>query len=277
MTAWHHLTLASEERAPLFPGDARRLAAVRALARTAGDRLALFFVADDHVHVVAHAPDGAVGRLAHDLLLALRAVAEAEVQPARARPVAGRDHMRTLLDYVLTQTAHHGIPVHPALWAGSCLPDLLGARAILGLDMQLCEALPRVGEAVILDAVGLGREPLVPAGDVALRMLGPARLAAAAARSSGVVLKGREAPVVAARAAAAHLAREAGLPPALTAEALGVTPRGERYLAGRPVPASLLLAVRRRVALDERVAAHPPFLAAEAPPSYGRPLLDEPV
>jgi hypothetical protein len=276
MIAWHHLTLASEGRAPLFPSDRRRLDAVRALARVAGGRMALFFVADDHVHLVVHAPESGVGRLGRDLLLALRAVAEAPIQPGRPKPVAGRDHMRTLLRYVLTQTSHHRIPVHPALWTGSCVPDLLGARRIPGLDLQLGEALPRAGEGEVLEAVELDSAPLVPADDALLRGLGPARIAAAAARAAGVVLEGRSAPVVEARTAAVQLGRALGLPPSLLAEVLGVTPRSVGYLTARPAPEALLAAVRRRVALDERVASQPLLLAEPAPPPWVLPL-DEPA
>jgi hypothetical protein len=43
-----HLTYAARDRQPLFPGEAQRRAAVRALVRVGGKHTVLFCLVDDH-------------------------------------------------------------------------------------------------------------------------------------------------------------------------------------------------------------------------------------
>ena len=102
----YHVTFAAAGRHPLFPTEASRRAAVRALGRVAGAWIVLFALVDDHVHVVVHCEEDRVGRLARAILLALRAVAAVEIEPAHVRPVRDRGHMEWLVTYVLTQPRH---------------------------------------------------------------------------------------------------------------------------------------------------------------------------
>jgi REP element-mobilizing transposase RayT len=140
MNIWH-LTYASDGRNPLFPDEVACRKAVRVLGRVAGTSTVLFSIVDDHLHLVLWCDRQRRGRLARALVQALRQVAPVPVESARVRAVENRSHMKWLVDYVLSQTIHHGIPSHPALWSGSCFPDLIGARQVPGLDLQLRRAL----------------------------------------------------------------------------------------------------------------------------------------
>jgi REP element-mobilizing transposase RayT len=255
MTFWH-LTLAADGRQALFPGETARRAAVRALARLAGGELVLFSVVDDHVHLVVTAEGPRVGRLARALLLGLRPLAAAPLDPARARPVETRSHLESLVRYVLGQTAHHGLAEQPALWTGSCFQDLVGARWLPELRLRLAEALPRLPRAALLEAVGVREGHVAPARDDALRAGGVGRLVAAVAAAAALPpdLGGRPAGVVTARRAAARLAQAGGLATADLAWALGVRPQAVRRLRTAPAPDALLRAARVRHALVERLA-----------------------
>jgi len=264
MPVWH-LTIAADGRQTLFPSDGQRHAGVRVLARLAGTELVLFSLVDDHAHLVVLGERERAGRLARAVLLGLRPLAAAPLDPARVRPVESRAHLESLVRYVLRQTARHGLPEHPALWSGSCFQDLVGARWLPGLQLRLAEALPRLGPAALCAAAGLDPAPLAPASDEALRGAGVARLVAAvaAAHALPLPLTGRTTAVVVARAAIAHLALGCGLAAADVAWALHLTPRGVRELLERQPPAELLRAARTRHALVERLAgpAGPPPLA----------------
>ena len=91
MPSWH-LTVASDGRTPLFPDEARRRAAVRTLARVAGQELVLFSVVDDHVHLVVTCDRSRVGWLGRAVVLGLRTVAAARGRalppPSRPKRVA---------------------------------------------------------------------------------------------------------------------------------------------------------------------------------------------
>lgn len=261
MGTWH-LTVASDGRQVLFPSEERRRAAVRVLARAAGREAALFCVVDDHVHLVVLCERERLGWLGRALRLGLRPVAAAPLAPVRVRPVETRGHLETLVPYVLSQTVHHGLAEHPALWTGSCFQDLARARWLPEVEARarLGEALPRLTGEALLAAVGLPGRPLVPADDAALRRGGAGRLvdAVTAALALPPALDGKGGPAVLMRRAVAQLGVGCGLTSGDLAFTLGVTPRAVRRLLAPAAPAALLRAVRLRHALVERLASAPP-------------------
>jgi REP element-mobilizing transposase RayT len=268
MATWH-LTLAAEGRQAFFPEEDERRLAVRTLARVAASRLVLFAVVDEHVHLVVTAGEDEVGRLARATLLALRQVSSLPIDPARARPVRDRPHLESLVDYVLGQPGHHGIPVHPALWTGSCFPDLVGARVLPGFRDRLGDVLPRLPRQAVFRAAGLPPAiDLPPAGDDLVRSLGACRLrdAATAALAVGPQLAGRTTGVVLARAAACRIAQASGIARAEIVHALGLPLRTAQRLVHYPVEDSLLDAVRRRLALEELAARHPVIPSRQVAP-----------
>lgn len=93
------------------------------------------------------------------------------------------------------------------------------------------------------------------ADDDAVTRVGVARLVdlAAGVYAVGPTLEGRSAPVVAARSLAVHTATRAGYGAPIIARFVGVGPRAVRYLARRRLDPRAVLALRRRLALEERV------------------------
>lgn len=267
---WWHLTFASDGRRPLYPAEGPRRAAVRALARCAGSEALLFNLADDHAHVVLECSRGRAGRLAGALALALRKPAAVPLEPARIRPVEGRSHLENLVAYILRQACHHGLPDHPALWNGSCFLDLVGARAVDGLDLHLAAALPRFRLRDAFRAVGLPEEHLDPAPPDRLRALGAAGLrdAVTAALAADPDLGSRSDDVVRARRTVASLARQAGVPRGEVAWALSVTGRTALRLSHERAEERWLLATQRRVALQDAVARAPLLAGEPGPPPY---------
>ena len=257
MALWH-LTVASDGRLPLLPDERSVRAAVRLLAREAGDRMALFCAVDSHVHAVVLAEPAEASWLGRALTLGLRALAGTPTEPARRRPVEHRGHAESLLRYLLTQVGHHGLPVHPALWSGSCFQELAGARAVAGLQLRLREVLPRVRPDDIKEIVGLPARPVEPVADAAVRAAGAARLVAAAgaAVAADPALASRETIVVAARRAVVDVGLTAGLAVTDVAWALRVTRRAvERLRTRSPADAVLSRALRMRLALEDLVLA----------------------
>lgn len=270
MPLWQ-IRLSTRGRLAPFPGEAEQRAALRALARVAGERLVLFALVDEHVHAVLACGEGA-GQAARAVRLALQHLARSPLQPVWVEAVGGRNHLESLLRYYLGQPRHHGLPVPAALWSGSCFPDLIGARLLPGFRDQLAEQLPRLPRAAVFQAVGLPGSTLEPADDAALRRAGATRLAAAAAAALAVgpSLAGREAGVIDARAAACQLAKAAGLPTSELAHALGAPLRTVQRLGSHPLDPAILFVVRRRVALEDLAAAQPPVpMTAEPDPPYG--------
>jgi REP element-mobilizing transposase RayT len=254
MHIWH-LTYASDGRNPLFPDEAACRKAIRVLGRVAGTSTVLFNIVDDHLHLVLWCDRQRRGRLARALVQALRQVASVPVEPARVRAVENRAHMKWLVDYLLSQTIRHGIPTHSALWSGSCFPDLIGARWVPGLELQLRKALPRFRMRDIYRAVGLTAGPFAPLPLEGVRSAGMARLASAtgAALAVGPILSGKSSPVVHARRAVAQLANQAGMGIADVAWALDIAPRSVRRLHGPRVDAGTTKAVRMRLTLENAV------------------------
>lgn len=258
MATWH-LTWASDGRTALFPKEPARLAAIRALARVAGDWTTLFAIVDDHVHLVVSAERKVAGRVARNGLVALRKLAAGPLDPAHIRAVETRAHMQWLVTYLLEQPKKHGLPAHPALWSGSCFPDLVGARAVPGFSLQtrLAEAIPRFRLREAHAAVGLEKTELTPVDGDRIRRLGADRLARAAAATLAepFPLQGKRAPTSLARAAACHLGRGAGIPTSELTHVLAISPQAALRLAGKNVDSGLLEAVALRLALEEAVAS----------------------
>lgn len=167
----------------------------------------------------------------------------------------GRAHLENLVPYLLSQTSHHGLRVHPALWNGSCFLDLVGARAISGLHLQLFDALPRYRIADVMEAVGLPRKPVVPFDDRQLREMGAAALArvAAVALAVGPDLVGRTEEVVSARAAVCVLAASVGIATREIAVVMNLAPRTVQRITATPVDQAVLRSVRTYLALESLV------------------------
>lgn len=140
-----HLTIASIDRSSLVDGVERGNKVIRCLARLFPDRVLVFHIVDDHLHVVLATLNP--GREGQRLVLALRAIG-CPVAPAHIRAVADRAHLVNVVRYVLRQADHHGIdPAASLCWASS-MPDLIGARLVPGLgSAPLRRALPRMTDA----------------------------------------------------------------------------------------------------------------------------------
>jgi len=251
-----HVTVATAGRLALALDETALRAVVRAIV--ARHDLLLFDVVDDHVHAALEAERPALA--ARGLRWTLEATTGPGVrwQAPHVQPIEGRRHLERLVGYLLEQPARHELPVHPALWTGSCFLDLVGARRLAGFDAARLRAhLPRLRERALREAVGLGSDPLAPAERAAWDRVGPRRLVelASATVAAGPDLRGRSAPVVAARALAARIAQGLGLGTSPVARALGVTPRAVRRLASRPADRALMRAIGLRYALEERVRA----------------------
>ena len=249
-----HLTYASDGRQALLPEPALQRQALQALARAVAEQVVLFCIVDDHVHVVLLCQDERVGTLSRALLLALRPLTGPGLAPAFVRPVEGRGHLEWLVRYVLEQPSKHGLPGHPALWPGSCFPDLVGARRLPGLSLglRLGQVLPRFRLRTAYAHVGLAPAPLQPVDPDTLRGLGIRRIvdAASAALAADPALRGNSDRVVSTRVTIAHLAT--AWPTSELAWALDITPQAARRLRTREVPEGAMEAVRLRLALEER-------------------------
>lgn len=145
-----------------------------------------------------------------------------------------------------------------ALWTGSCFQDLVGARLLPGFDPKPLRAeLPRLAQRDLLEAVGLDTAPLDHADDEALARAGAARIVelAMGVHCVGPVLDDRSSSAVRACALAAQTARLVDLSLPAVARFLGRTARAVEYLTGRKIDPKALAALRRRLALEQRVAA----------------------
>jgi hypothetical protein len=251
VSVWH-LTFGADGRNVLFRDEASRLAAIRRLAYKAGTDIVVFCLVDEHVHVAVTGDRPKAGRLARSILLAMRPWTVVPLDPAKIRPVANRFHLQRLVPYVLSQSVRHHLPVHPALWSGSCFADLVGARAIESLNLQVARVLPRFRLREALSAVGLPKAELTTPSFDEIRRLGAFRITQAAAAALCVPhpLQGRTTPTSLARAAACQVAHAAGVPRSEVSHALGITRRAIRQLVNRPINARVLRSVYRRLGLE---------------------------
>jgi hypothetical protein len=256
MDIWHvTLTAERESRLPLFPDEAAYLEALHRLGKVCAGCLALFALIAEHLHFVALKSRPAAGRLAQATILTLRPVVTTPLAPSHFASVDTRSHMRWLLRYMLEQPQKHGMPGHPALWVGSCLPDLVGARIIDGLSLRIEQALPDYSHGMALRILGLPGKQVAPAGREVLRAAGAHRLKLAAAATLGVgpSLTGNTPAALLARRAVLQLAERVGIRPAEVAAALGRSPGTIWRLRRVEVEPAVLQAIARRVTLENLV------------------------
>lgn len=257
-----HITIASHGRLALARDETERRALVRDLAGVTGSRLLAFNLVDEHFHSVGRASHPR--RLADGLHRVLRSRRrDLIIDPPHVKQVRDRGHLLSLVPYLLRQTDHHrvgGGTIPLALWTGSCAQDLLLVRLLPGFDAgPLTSELPRLRQREVLAMLGLAPERIEPASDEALARAGPARLidASAGVHVVGPVLVGRTDACVRARALATRAALLAGFSTRCMANFLGLGLRAVEYLARREVDPRELLALRRRLTLEDRVAALP--------------------
>jgi hypothetical protein len=258
MQLWH-LNIASRTRHALFPSEALRLQAVTKLVSICGNTMVLFCIVDDHLHWVVLCDRCQCSTIARAAKLAVAALTSTATKSVHIEPVNGRNHLETLRSYILLQTIRHGLPGHPALWSGSCFPDLVGARWIPELRLRLQDVLPRCTQADLCRDLALPLRQLEPSELTELRTGGASSLVAAAAAACGATpeLRGKRRETVRARRVACSLARAVDMPLREVAWALGIHPGNARKLLTTPVEPEALLATRRRITLEQVVAKHP--------------------
>jgi len=238
MEFWH-LTAASEERLLLFPDDDALRSAARWLAATAPERVLLFCAVDDHVHLVIQGTREGAAHHARATTRWLRRLAgNTDIAPARVRPVESRAHLRRCNDYVLLQPTHHGIERagHPAQWVGSCFQDLVGARLLHGFrPRNLSEALPRLRQRQLWDAVALPTPNGVPLAGFAAGSIVESAIAASATVPEQA--ESRRGSALQVWAAAAALLVSSGHRTRTAASAMGVPHRTvQRWASRTPDP-----------------------------------------
>ncbi len=254
MYTWH-LTFSARGRQAFYPSEDGAAAGVRALVRSAGSRLAGFSVVDDHVHAVPVAAPKELPGLRRSTLRSLRSSTVVPVDPAYVRHVDTRRYLTWLVEYLLLQPLKHELPGHAALWPGSFFLDLVGARHVPGLQIQLGRVLPRYRLRSAFEVLGLGDDPLAPANNDQVSWFSPPAVVLAAARATcaPTSLAGRTLPEVRARLAASHLLVEAGVPRSRIGSALSRSRQTVHRLLARPADPRDLSALRLRLALETRV------------------------
>lgn len=214
MRAWQ-IRISTVGRVTLFPDEAIRRSAIRALVRVAGERLICFSVPDNHGHLIVLVSDGEARLLGRSVWLAWVPLAGVPLEEPWVRQFGSGAHLRKSVAYQLGQNLHHDLQAHAATWSGNCFADLVGARALddLRCHERLREALPRFRLRDAHRAVGLPAEPLLPAGPEVVAGLGVQRLkdAAAAACCAPPELRGRSDVEVRSRRCVVLLGQEAGV------------------------------------------------------------------
>lgn len=238
------------------------------LTEIAGRDMALFAVTLRAVHLVVVGTAQRAGRISAGIVLAVRPLVGVEFAPTYKRLLEGRAHLRWYVDHLLVDyLQEEGVEAHPALWSGSCFQELIGARSVDGLNLQLGAVLPNYRTRYAYSAVGLEREkPLSPLSPEWIRVAGAARVVAAVAASLCVdppraqpaevvkpALPGNTPRMIRARRAAVTLARIAGLAVSDVAGALGVSDQAVRRLAGRSPDWTLVNAAATRLALEDEL------------------------
>jgi hypothetical protein len=256
MDIWHiTLTAERESRLPLFPDAAAYLEALHRLGKVWAGCLALFALIAEHLHLVALKSRPVAGRLAQATILTLRPVVTTPLASSYFAHVDSRAYMRWLLRYILEQPEKHGMPGHPAVWVGSCLPDLVGARIIEGLAPSIEKALPDYSHGMALRILGLPAKPVAPADGAVLRATGAHRLKLAVGAALGVdpSLRGNTPAARLARRALFQLADRVGIHPAEVTAALGISSKSVWRLRQPEVELHVLKAIARRVTLENLV------------------------
>lgn len=252
-----HISFSSANRLPLFSTEALRREAVGGIAKWIGNRLVMFSIVDEHIHLVSIGSQEQTRRLRQSVHRRLNSLAEVQVSPSWVGPVKDRKHLLTLFRYHLRQVIKHEVKqTHPGLWSGSCFQDLIGARFLEGLQLQLGLILPRQRiEVLACNSVGLKGWDIRPIEDRVLRLVGSARImaAAAAAAAARPGLEGNSREEVIARQATARLGVTAEISKQELCWALGLTRQGLFTLLRREAPRALMWATRIRLALEIEV------------------------
>jgi hypothetical protein len=253
MAVWH-LGFSSTKRGTLYPDEAQRRRAVHALVAAAGESLALFNIVNRHKHVLIR-KQGSIAKVSGDIQSALSAVSEEPLNDPWTERVEGTKHQASLLRYILQQPSHHDVEVHDALWTGSCFLDLAGARIIDGLRLQIWDLLPNVSRSIIYQHVGLPGHSIEPVSLAEIRVLGAARLvaAASAALAADPLLSGRTKLERRGRGLAVELGQRAGIRPSEMRWALNLPRTNYHRALQEAVEETEMLAVRKRLALEEAV------------------------
>lgn len=217
--------------------------------------LVSFSLVFKHGHLEAYCEESETGTLRRSIRKRASAVVGVPFERVWCDPVESEPHLVTLLRYNADQVVHHDLPEHPALFDGSYVQDMVGARALPGLRLRVAGAAPGFRVRQLYEWVGLPGVPIRPATDVEVRAAGIGRLkvAAASATAADPELAGRRAPEVRAKRAIVHLARAAGIRPADVRWALGLTQRGVEAHRARPADPCALRATRVRLALEDAV------------------------
>jgi hypothetical protein len=250
-----HVTISERRRRTIARDEAERRHVIREVATIAGERLISFGLPDDHLHTVLRTR--AIGYAARDLRALLERLRPGlELNAPHVEAIEGPEQLGNVLRYHLRQPSHHRMDVHQASYAGSCFPDLVGARLLPSFSpARLLEELPGFRLRDVFPVVGLEPEPLVEASDHALRRVGVARLVdlvtSVFALPEG--LPGASHESTRARTLAATTARRVGLRLSDLAEVLGITRQAASQLSRRKASAHDLVALRRRLALEEAV------------------------
>lgn len=269
MPIWH-LTFATSNRFVLFPDRLRE--AVRMLVDRAGSALLAFCLVDDHGHVGLSAEEARMLCVRRALTLGFRTLSPEVVDLPHVRPVTTRSHLENLYGYCLGQVGHHGLDVDPALWAGSCFPDLVGARCLVVLLPRARQVLPRFDLRDVAYAVQLGHRDIGPLELAAARRLGAFRVWQAAAFAVGAPSEPGHADSASnlARAAATRVAADAGIAREELLEAMQCTSRTWYRLRGTPPDPTHARAVLVRLACEELAASRRLVAPAKAPPRFRR-------
>lgn len=244
-----HVNFRLADARVIAPTTSSQRAAARAVLSAARPyELLGFRVADTHLHLLAVGGRSELTELVRRVKIALHQQLSLKVPFGQAHyeAVHSQGHLERAFWYVLRQDQHHGFQ-HDPLQEASNLPDLLGLR-LLGLwtTVPARRHLPRVDRGRLLAC--LGRETLEPEPTRDLSLL-PEAAAAAIGRDA---LLGREPDVVAARAAAVHLALELGSA-VDCADRLGISARTVRRLHERAPEPRMVRAVALQVALRQGV------------------------
>lgn len=250
MELWH-TNFASIDRMPLLrDADANRPLAIWRLAKLQLVGLVLFCIVDDHLHLLLRGNRDFAGRVVARIKRTWADLLAGNVSDAFHRRVEGRRHLLSLIPYFLAQPRIHGLATPSAQWDGSCFYDLIGARRLAPLHLELPELLPRLSPTTIYQAADLTTLPL-PADGRIIRAAGPKLLWEAAHRAFAVdpSCGGRTWRTIAARTTIVQLAREANIG---RTEIIGphcFAERTWRRLARRDIPTEMLDAVRLQLAL----------------------------
>jgi hypothetical protein len=258
MNVWH-IRFSSEERFVLFPDEQTRRAALRRLVKIAGNVMVLFCIVDEHIHEIVTCDHKRAGRIRQATHRSLQPMTSVKLEPSYIKEVENRRHLELLVRYVLTQVEHHALSnAHPALWSGSCFLDMIGARVLENLHLQLNRLLPRFKLRQAYSYVGLPQQEIRPLNNQGIRARGIGDLigASSSVLAADPSLAGKMQPVVRARRAVVHLANQVGFSRADVGWALQISRRGIRSILQKQESESMLHAIRLHLALEAIVHNH---------------------